>query len=160
MATDAWGVMGAGDTIVMETDSGAGGSVEYLNYSRRTSPPRGGLEKDRLERHRIASERGFTLSFLFRSTLPFRTRGFTLIPSPYSRSREGTNTPSMLTAISDNFGGNLCMTPIPRRQHHPGRAADPEPPSLHCRIFNKGYIDTTLRLFTEVSNSSWMSEFP
>lgn len=50
----------------------------------------------------------------------------------------------------DSEGGNTILV----------EAADPSPPSLHCRIFNKGYIDTTLRLFTEVSNSSWMSQYP
>ena len=50
----------------------------------------------------------------------------------------------------DSEGGNTILV----------EAADPEPPSLHCRIFNKGYIDTTLRFYTEVSNDSWMSQYP
>lgn len=34
-------------------------------------------------------------------------------------------------------------------------SADPFPPSVHCSIFNRGYIDTRLWLLSEVSNSSW-----
>jgi len=34
-------------------------------------------------------------------------------------------------------------------------SADPYPPSVHCSIFNRGYIDTRLWLLSEVSNSSW-----
>ena len=32
--------------------------------------------------------------------------------------------------------------------------------SLYCRITNNGYVDVTLRLFTEVSNESWMFGYP
>ncbi|MEC8997920.1 MAG: hypothetical protein VX909_01560, partial [Candidatus Thermoplasmatota archaeon] len=61
----------------------------------------------------------------------------------------------------DNFGGTTVYDPDSEGGNTIlVEAADPDPPSLHCRIFNKGYIDTTLRFFTEVSNSSWMSQFP
>ena len=61
----------------------------------------------------------------------------------------------------DNFGGTTVYDPDSEGGNTIlVEAADPDPPSLHCQIFNKGYIDTTLRFFTEVSNSSWMSQFP
>ena len=32
--------------------------------------------------------------------------------------------------------------------------------SLYCRITNNGYVDVTLRLYTEVTNQSWMYGYP
>ncbi|GIT41654.1 MAG: hypothetical protein Ct9H300mP10_06640 [Methanobacteriota archaeon] len=37
---------------------------------------------------------------------------------------------------------------------------DPRPPSLYCKIKNNGYVDITLRLYTEVSNQTWMNNYP
>jgi len=37
---------------------------------------------------------------------------------------------------------------------------DSRPPSLFCKIKNNGYVDITLRLYTEVSNQTWMNGYP
>ena len=37
---------------------------------------------------------------------------------------------------------------------------DSWPPSLFCKIKNNGYVDTTLRLYPEVSNQTWMNGSP
>jgi len=163
IATDAWGVMGAGDTIMMETDSGAGGGVEYLNYSSQNlSSAEGDWKRIVWNATGLHQNEGFTLSFLFRSNSSFSDEGIhidSFIIFAIERGDEYTLDADC--RFPDNFGGTSQYDP----ESEGGNtilveAADPEPPSLHCRIFNKGYIDTTLRLFTEVSNSSWMSEFP
>ena len=68
IATDAWGTMGAGDTIMLETNSGAGGGVEYLNYSARNlSSSEGDWTRLVWNATGMHQNEGFTVSFLFRS---------------------------------------------------------------------------------------------
>ncbi len=163
IATDAWGVMGAGDTIMLETDSGAGGGVEYLNYSSRNiSSSEGDWSRLVWNATGMHQNEGFTVSFLFRSNSSFSDEGIHIDSFIiFAIERGDEYTLDAQCDFPDNFGGSTMYDP----ESEGGNtilveAADPDPPSLHCRIFNKGYIDTTLRFFTEVSNLSWMSEFP
>ena len=38
--------------------------------------------------------------------------------------------------------------------------ADPNPPSLNCTLTNNGYREVNLNIYTEVSNVSWMNNYP
>ena len=68
--------MGAGDTIMMETDSGAGGGVEYLNYSSQNlSSTEGDWKRMVWNATGLHQNEGFTLSFLFRSNSSFSDEG-------------------------------------------------------------------------------------
>jgi len=163
VATDAWGEMGAGDTIMLETDSGAAGSTEYLNYtSSNLSSSEGDWTRMVWNATGLHKNEGFTVSFLFRSNSSYSDEGVhidSFIIFAIERGDEYTLDAQCL--FPDNFGGSTVYDP----ESEGGNtilveAADPSPPSLHCTIFNKGYIDTTLRLFTEVSNRSWMAQFP
>jgi len=163
IATDAWGVMGAGDSIVMETDSGAAGGVEYLNYSSRNlSSSEGDWTRIVWNATGMHQNEGFTVSFLFRSNSSFADEGIhidSFIIFAIERGDEYTLDADC--TFPDNFGGTMTFDPDSEGGNTIlVEAADPDPPSLHCRIFNKGYIDTTLRFYTEVSNDSWMSQYP
>ena len=163
IATDAWGVMGAGDTIMLEADSGAGGGVEYLNYSARNlSSTEGDWSRLVWNATGMHQNEGFTVSFLFRSNSSFADEGVHIDSFIiFAIERGDEYTLDAQCNFPDNFGGSSVYDPDSEGGNTIlVEAADPDPPSLHCRIFNKGYIDTTLRFFTEVSNSSWMSQFP
>ena len=163
IATDAWGTMGAGDTIMLETNSGAGGGVEYLNYSARNlSSSEGDWSRLVWNATGMHQNEGFTVSFLFRSNSSFADEGVHIDSFIiFAIERGDEYTLDAQCDFPDNFGGSTAYDPDSEGGNTIlVEAADPDPPSLHCRIFNKGYIDTTLRFFTEVSNSSWMSQFP
>ena len=163
IATDAWGAMGAGDTIMLETNSGAGGGVEYLNYSARNlSSSEGDWSRLVWNATGMHQNEGFTVSFLFRSNSSFADEGVHIDSFIiFAIERGDEYTLDAQCDFPDNFGGSTAYDPDSEGGNTIlVEAADPDPPSLHCRIFNKGYIDTTLRFFTEVSNSSWMSQFP
>ncbi len=163
IATDAWGTMAAGDSIMLETDSGAGGGVEYLNYSARNiSSAEGDWTRIVWNATGLHQNEGFTVSFLFRSNSSFADEGIhidSFIVFAIERGEDYTLDADC--SFPDNFGGTMTYDPDSEGGNTIlVEAADPNPPSLHCRIFNKGYIDTTLRFFTEVSNDSWMSQYP
>ena len=76
IATDAWGTMGAGDSIMLETDSGAGGGTEYLNYSSRNlSSTEGDWTRIVWNASGMHQNEGFTVSLLFRSNSSFSDEG-------------------------------------------------------------------------------------
>ena len=163
IATDAWGVMGAGDTIMLETNSGAAGGIEYLNYSAQNlSSTEGDWSRLVWNATGMHQNEGFTVSLLFRSNSSFSDEGIHIDSFIiFAIERGDEYTLDAQCNFPDNFGGSTLYDP----ESEGGNtilveAADPDPPSIHCRIFNKGYIDTTLRLETIVSNDSWMSQFP
>ncbi|HJM13094.1 MAG TPA: hypothetical protein QF641_01200 [Candidatus Thalassarchaeaceae archaeon] len=163
IATDAWGQMADGDTIMLETDSGSAGSTEYLNYtSINLSSTEGDWTRLVWNATGLHQNEGFTTSFLFRSDSSFADEGIHLdsfIIFAIERGEEYTL--DARCTFPDNFGGTMEYDP----ESEGGNtilveAADPDPPSLHCHIFNRGYVDTTLWYYTEVSNWSWMSSYP
>ncbi len=163
IATDAWGEMAEGDTILLETDSGSAGNVEYLNYSSQNiSSSEGEWTRLVWNATGLHPNEGFTTSFLFRSDSSFASEGIHLdsfIIFAIERGEEYTL--DARCTFPDNFGGTMEYDP----ESEGGNtvlveAADPDPPSLHCNIFNRGYVDTTLWYYTEVSNWSWMSGYP
>ena len=163
IVTDAWGEMGAGDSIVMETDSGAGGNTEFLNYSSMNlSSVEGDWKRVVWNASGLHQNEGFTVSLLFRSNSSFSDEGIHIDSFIIFAIEEGEEyTLDAECSFPDNFGGTMVYDP----ESEGGNtilveAADPDPPSLHCILFNKGYVDTKLNLFTEVSNRSWMSQFP
>jgi len=163
IATDAWGEMAEGDTIMLETDSGNAGNVEYLNYTAlNLSSTEGDWTRLVWNATGLHPNEGFTTSFLFRSDSSFAAEGIHLdsfIIFAIERGEEYTLDADC--TFPDNFGGTMVYDP----ESEGGNtilveAADPDPPSLHCHIFNRGYVDTTLWYYTEVSNWSWMSGYP
>ncbi|MBI88338.1 MAG: hypothetical protein CMB67_04870 [Euryarchaeota archaeon] len=163
IVTDAWGAMGAGDSIMMETDSGAGGNSEFLNYSSRNlSSTEGDWERIVWNATGMHQNEGFTVSLLFRSNSSFSDEGIHIDSFIIFAIEEGEEyTLDAECSFPDNFGGTTVYDP----ESEGGNtilveAADPDPPSMHCRLFNKGYVDTKLWFITEVSNTSWMSQYP
>ena len=163
IATDAWGVMGEGDTIMLETDSGNAGNVEYLNYTAQNiSSSEGDWTRLVWNATGLHPNEGFTTSFLFRSDSSFSAEGIHLdsfIIFAIERGEEYTLDADC--TFPDNFGETMVYDPDSEGGNTIlVEAADPNPPSLHCHIFNRGYVDTTLWYYTEVSNWSWMSGYP
>ncbi|MEC8874577.1 MAG: hypothetical protein VX502_04220 [Candidatus Thermoplasmatota archaeon] len=162
IATEAWGQMGQGDTILLETDDGQGG-VEYLNYTAQNlSSTEGDWTRMVWNATGLHQAEGFTVSFLFQSDSSFSDEGvhidsFTI----FAIERYPGYTLDAQCAFPDNYGDTIVYDP----EAEGGNtilveASDPNPPSLHCHIFNRGYIDITLWFYTEVSNWSWMSGYP
>lgn len=163
IATDAWGEMGEGDTIMLETDSGNAGNVEYLNYTAQNiSSSEGDWTRLVWNATGLHPNEGFTTSFLFRSDSSFSAEGIHLdsfIIFAIERGEEYTLDADC--TFPDNFGETMVYDPDSEGGNTIlVEAADPNPPSLHCHIFNRGYVDTTLWYYTEVSNWSWMSGYP
>ena len=147
IVTKAWGQMDNGDSILLETDSGY--ETHYYNYTEQNLSTNEG-EWSRLiwNVSDLHQSDGFTLSLLFLSD--------------GSDANEGIHLDSFLIFGIERYPEYTldaqCNDPLPNS--YIVLAADPNPPSLHCRIMNKGYIDITLRYFTVLSNQSWMYKYP
>ena len=147
IVTNAWGDMDNGDSVLLETDSGY--DVHYYNYTEQNLSTNEG-EWSRLiwNVSDLHQSDGFYLSFLFLSD--------------GSDANEGIHLDSFLIFGIERYPEYTldaqCNDPLPNS--YIVLAADPSPPSLHCRIMNKGYIDITLRYFTVLSNQSWMYKYP
>ena len=147
IVTNAWGQMDSGDSILLETDSGY--DVHYYNYTEQnTSTNEGDWSRLIWNVSNMHQSDGFFLSFLFKSD--------------GSDANEGIHLDSFLIFGIERYPEYTldaqCNDPLPNS--YIVLAADPNPPSLHCRLFNKGYIDINLRYFTTLSNQSWMYKYP
>jgi uncharacterized membrane protein len=146
LVTNAWGEMAAGDQIRLEADAGP---EEYYNYTSQSLSTTSGdwtqLVWDMTGMHPSAD---FTMAFLFDSNSSYASQGIHLD----SFLLFGIEKVPEYTLDVD------CDDPLPNS--YMVIPADSAPPSLHCTIKNNGYIDITLRLYTEVTNQSWMWGFP
>ncbi len=147
LVTHAWGEMAAGDQIRIETESG--GSLEYFDYSAHTISNNEGewtqLVWNMSEIHHNAD---YTLAFKFDSNSSIANQGIHLD----NFLMFGFEKVAEYTLDLD------CNDPLPNA--YLTVPDDPIPPSLYCKIKNNGYVDITLRLYTEVSNKTWMNGYP
>ncbi|MDP7446647.1 MAG: hypothetical protein QGF28_05560 [Candidatus Thalassarchaeaceae archaeon] len=161
IATDAWGEMGAGDTIMLETNSGQ--DLEYLNYTAQNlSTTEGDWTRLVWNATGLHQAEGFTVSFLFQSDSSYANEGIHLDSFiVFAIERYPEYTLDAQCSFPDNYGGTIIYDPDSEGGNTVlVEAADPDPPSIHCHIFNRGYIDITLWFYTEVSNRSWMFGYP
>ena len=146
LVTNAWGEMGQGDWIRIEADSG---NEEFFNYTAMPlSSTVGNWTQLVWNMSDVHANSQYSLAFRFDSDSSFATQGIHLdgfIMFGIERVPEYT-----LDVECDDPLPNAYIV-IP---------ADPRPPSLECKVKNNGYIDITLRTYTEVSNRSWMWDFP
>lgn len=146
LVTNAWGEMGAGDQIRIEA---ASGSAEYYNYTAMAlSTTYGDWSQLVWNMSEVHPTGEYTLSFLFESDSSYATQGIHL---------DGF-TMFAIQRVPQYTLDVQCDDPLPNA--YIVVPADSRPPSLHCSIHNNGYVDITLRLYTEVSNQSWMWENP
>ena len=141
MVTNAWGSMGAGDQIRMEANSA---NAEYFNYTSQQLSTSGDWSQLVWNMTDVHPSGDYTLAFRFDSDSSYASEGIHIdgfIMFGIQRIPEYT-----LDVECDDPLPNAYIV-IP---------ADPRPPSLYCNIHNNGYVDITLRLYTEVSNKSWM----
>jgi len=147
LITSAWGQMSQNDTLRIEAD--AASSVEYFDYSALNLST-----ADSDWSRQIWNMTGLHESGEFTMALKFDSDG--------SSATEGIHIDSFLMFAIQRVPEYTieadCDDPLPNA--YLVIPADPHPPSLHCRIRNNGYVDVTLRLFTEVSNQSWMYGYP
>ena len=147
LVTHAWGEMAAGDQIRIETDSG--GSMAYFDYSAHNISKNQGewtqLVWNMTEIHPNAD---YSLSFKFDSNSSLANQGIHLdnfLLFGFEKVPE-------YTLDVD------CNDPLPNA--YLTVPDDPFPPSLYCKVKNNGYVDITLRLYTEVDNKTWMNGYP
>ena len=146
LVTNAWGEMGAGDQIRIEA---ASGSAEYYNYTAMAlSTIYGDWSQLVWNMSEVHPTGEYTLSFLFESDSSYATQGIHL---------DGF-TMFAIQRVPQYTLDVQCDDPLPNA--YIVVPADSRPPSLYCSIHNNGYVDITLRLYTEVSNQSWMWENP
>ena len=147
LVTAAWGEMAAGDTIRMEAD--AGGSLEHYNYSAQNlSKNHGDWSRLVWNMTDIHPNADYTLAFRFDSDSSLANQGIHLD----SFLMFGFEKVAEYTLDVD------CDDPLPNA--YMVVPDDSRPPSLFCKIKNNGYVDITLRLYTEVSNQTWMNNYP
>jgi len=146
MVSHAWGEMGAGDSVRMEA---AAAGDEFYNYTaQELSTTYGDWTQLVWNMTDVHPTGDYTLAFRFDSDSSYATQGIHLdgfILFGIERVAEYT-----LDLDCDDPLPNAYIV-IP---------ADPRPPSLACTVKNNGYVDITLRIYTEVSNNSWMWEHP
>ena len=146
MVTHAWGSMGTGDMVRMEADAG---NEEFYNYTaQELSETYGDWTQLVWDMSDVHPTGDYTLAFRFDSDSSFATQGIHLdgfIMFGIERIPEYT----LDLECDDPLPNAYIVVP-----------ADPRPPSLSCAVINNGYVDITLRVYTEVSNKSWMWEQP
>ena len=147
LVTNAWGEMAAGDTIRLEAD--AGGSLEHFDYTTQNlSKNHGDWSQLIWNMTDIHPNADYTLAFNFDSNSSLANQGIHLD----SFLLFGFEKVAQYTLDVD------CDDPLPNA--YMVVPDDARPPSLHCKIKNNGYVDITLRLYTEVSNQTWMNGYP
>ena len=147
LVTEAWGEMAAGDQIRLEAD--AGGSLAHYNYTAQNlSKNHGDWSQLVWNMTDVHPNADYTLSFRFDSNSSFANQGIHLD----SFLLFGFEMVAEYTIDVD------CDDPLPNA--YMVVPDDPRPPSLYCKIKNNGYVDITLRLYTEVSNQTWMNNYP
>ncbi len=146
LVTNAWGQMAAGDQIRLEADSG--GLGEFYNFTSQQLSTTGDWSQLVWNMTEIHESAEYTLAFRFDSNSSYSSPGIQLDSF-------------LLFAVEKVPQYTLdfdCNDPLPNS--YLVVPSDPNPPSLYCKITNNGYIDITLRLYTEVTNISWMYNFP
>ena len=146
MVSHAWGSMGQGDTVRLEADAG---NEEFFNYTAmQLSSSFGNWTQLVWNMTDVHPTGDYTLAFRFDSDSSYATQGIHLdgfILFGIERVPEYT----LDVECDDPLPNAYIVVP-----------ADPRPPSLECTVKNNGYVDITLRAYTEVSNQSWMWDFP
>ena len=146
LVTNAWGSMGQGDTVRLEADAG---NEEFFNYSAMPlSTTFGNWTQLVWNMTDVHPNGDYTVAFRFDSDSSVATQGIHLdgfILFGIERVPEYT----LDVECNDPLPNAYIVIP-----------ADPTPPTLGCTVKNNGYVDITLRVYTEVSNKSWMWDFP
>ena len=145
LVTNAWGQMANGDTVSIEAD--AASSVESFNYTDiGLSPIDYDWSMSIWNMTGIHQTGEYNLAFKF--------------DSDSSQASGGIAIDSFLLFAIERVPqytlDAVCDDPLPNAY----LVVPAESKSLHCRITNNGYVDVTLRLYTEVSNKSWMYDYP
>ena len=144
--THAWGEMASGDSIRIEANAG---NEEFYNYSaQQLSTDYANWTQLVWNMTDVHPNGDYTVAFRFDSDSSFASQGIHLdgfILFGIER------VPQYTIDVE-------CDDPLPNA--YIVIPADPRPPSLYCKVVNNGYIDITLRLYTEVSNQTWMWDNP
>jgi len=147
-ATMAWGTMGSGDEMAMESLRGMT-TIEELNMTQA------GVS---------ASENDWT-RVIWNMTDVHNDQAYTMSYSKIADTM-GANSGMRIddfilfaVEVVDEYTITLdCDDPLPNA--YVVIPADPNPPSLFCTLTNNGYREVNLNIFTEVSNASWMNAYP
>ncbi len=143
----AWGTMGNGDEVRLEADTNI--EQRYLNLSEANIGATTGMWTPVIwNMTDVFPNQNYAFSFLFDSDNSGATQGIH-VDDLMLFGIERVDNYTIDLDCNDPLGGVYTVIP-----------ADPSPPSLQCTITNNGYRTITPNLYSIVSNSSWMSQFP
>ena len=143
----AWGTMGNGDEVRLEADTNI--EQRYLNLSEANIGATSGMWTPVIwNMTDVFPNQNYAFSFLFDSDNSGATQGIH-VDDLMLFGIERVDNYTIDLDCNDPLGGVYTVIP-----------ADPSPPSLQCTITNNGYRTITPSLYSIVSNSSWMSQFP
>ena len=143
----AWGTMGNGDEVRLEADTNI--EQRYLNLSEANIGATSGMWTPVIwNMTDVFPNQNYAFSFLFDSDNSGATQGIH-VDDLMLFGIERVDNYTIDLDCNDPLGGVYTVIP-----------ADPSPPSLQCTITNNGYRTITPNLYSIVSNSSWMSQFP
>ena len=143
----AWGTMGNGDEVRLEADTNI--EQRYLNLSEANIGATSGMWTPVIwNMTDVFPNQNYAFSFLFDSDNSGATQGIH-VDDLMLFGIERVDDYTIDLDCNDPLGGVYTVIP-----------ADPSPPSLQCTITNNGYRTITPNLYSIVSNSSWMSQFP
>jgi uncharacterized membrane protein len=146
--TEAWGSMGAGDELAME-------ALRSFNSIEANNLTEAGLSNTAGEWTRVV----WDMSDVHRDNA--YEIAYTKIADP-SLASEGIHIDDFVLLGVEKVAEYTvtldCDDPLPNA--YVVIPADPNPPSLRCELTNNGYRKAGMSLYTEVSNATWMNNFP
>jgi len=147
-ATDAWGSMGAGDEMALEALRGFS-SIQQLNL---TTAGVSGAQDDWTQviwnMTDVHNDNSYRLSYTKIADASLASEGMH-IDDFVLLAVERVNQYTVSLDCNDPLPNAYVVIP-----------ADSNPPSLYCELTNNGYREKQITVSTEVSNQTWMNNFP
>tara|TARA_Y100001935_G_scaffold26351_3_gene19811 strand:+ start:4945 stop:8232 length:3288 start_codon:yes stop_codon:yes gene_type:complete len=143
LVTNARGAMGQGDSVTLQAVSGL--DVKELNFTNMTLPSNDSWEQVIWDMSDVHAQQEYRLSYLFRSDGTSATPGIEIDGFLLFAIQKIPEYTISVDCAGDYKEGIEAHPVIPVG----------DPIELACGITNNGYVDITLRIYSEVTNSSW-----
>lgn len=143
LVTHARGEMGAGDSVSLQAVAGL--NSQELNFTNMTLPTNGSWEQIIWDMSDIHPRAEYRMSYLFRSDSTGATTGIEVDGFLMFAIEKIPEYTISVDCQGDYKEGIEAHAVIPVG----------DPIELACGITNNGYVDITLRIYSEVTNSSW-----
>ena len=143
LVTHARGEMGLGDSVSLQAVSGL--NTEQLNLTNTTLPTDGSWEQLIWDMSDVHPRAEYRMSYLFESDGTNATSGIEVDGFLMFAIEKIPQYTISVDCVGDYKEGIEAHPVIPVG----------DPVELQCGITNNGYVDITLRIYSEVTNSSW-----